>query len=299
MAQPANPRTAPNRAAMRNQIPKPVNVPFESIYKKDEAGAVVPIVGYYDLIALKHNPTVSDETLKKITPALQEWLADVDRLAIDNLDFVEELKGGLIDKVKLQDAAQLRKVSEMMQMLMAAGSASRTLNEMGLLDQQQAGVNQQIINDYQQALMNSVRPAGVNQQDLPKEKQEEMASQVSRLLYRMSSNDTFVAHDRLLLAASSRLKEILGGMTLSGDGKSKAEGLMGAVASASSEADKVRTTSDVLKVLTFKERQDVLRKAAELRGMVDPWAGTPARPANISANNSPAGAAPAAAAGGR
>jgi hypothetical protein len=284
LAQPANPRVPPGRAALRNQIPRPVNVPFEPIYKKDEAGKVAPLVGHYDLIALKNNPTVSDETLAKITPALRDWLSEVDRITIDNLDFIEELKGGLIDNVQVVDAVQLRKVTEMMQQLMSAGAAARTLNELGLLDQQQAGVNQQIINDYQQALMNQVRPAGANQQQLPKAQQEEMAAEVNRLLYRFSANDTFVAHDRLLVAAAPKLKQVLAGVKLSGEAKTKAEATLPAAASATSDAEKIAAVQGVLRPLSFAQRQDVLRQVAQLRGPVDPWAGTPDRPANIPAN---------------
>ena len=287
VAQPS-PRTAPGRANLRNQLPKPVNVPFEPMWKKDEQGKVLPIDGHYDLHALRNNPTVSDETLAKCESGIREWLAEVDRVTIDNLDFLEKLEGGLLDNFKLSDAGQIRVISEMMQQLMSAGNANRFLNEKGLLDMQQIGVSQQIINDYQQQRMQEVRPAGVNQQSLPKEEQEKMAADVSRLLYRMSANDTFVAYHRLINEASTKLGGVIDGLDAPADAKAKAQAAFSEVSKAGDAPAKASATKAALAALPFDARRSALEKIAASRGSWDVWQGLPARPANITANQRPA-----------
>jgi hypothetical protein len=286
LAQP-NPR-ATGRPGMRPPAPKPVNVPFEPMWKKDEQGKIIPLTGHYDLLALRNNPTVSDETLAKCEPAIREWLAEVDRVTIDNLDFVEKLQGGMLENFKLGEGNQIREVSEMMQQLMSAAGANRFLNEKGLLDTQQIGVSQQIINDYQQQRMNEIRPTSVNQQNLPKEEQEAMASEVSRLLYRMSANDVFVAYDRLIADAGKNLGSVLGGMNLSADVKSKAESAWAGVAQAGDAAGKAKATKATLAALSFDQRREAFEKLSSMRGPGDLWAGMPARPANLPANARPA-----------
>jgi hypothetical protein len=106
--------------------------PFDRMAKLGPDGKVIRLEGILDIMALPRNALIDDAARAKIRPLVQAWIADVDQLAIDNLDFVEKIAppdGGvsIIDTVDVNDNKKLLYVAQMMNQLMAAGPLSAHL----------------------------------------------------------------------------------------------------------------------------------------------------------------------------
>src|SRR5687768_1476502 len=60
--------------------------PFDRLAKLGPDGKVIRIEGVLDIMAIPRNTLIDQATREKIRPLVKNWVADVDQLAIDNLD---------------------------------------------------------------------------------------------------------------------------------------------------------------------------------------------------------------------
>ncbi len=292
------------------QMPVAVNPPFTRLAELGPDGKIIRVDGNLDLLAMPRNTFVDQACRDRVRPIVKAWMADVDQLTIDNLDFLEKIEPpnggpGVIDNVNINDQATLHAVAQMMTMLMAAGPLSNHLEMKEGFNREQSQRNQEIVSDYLQQVMNEImKEAGVPNaqgQELNEEQKLAQVNSVSRFLYHISCRDTIDAYHRQLADAAPVMDKAVASLGLSADQSAKLKDLVAACKSAGTVQEKRKASRAVLDALTFDQRRAVLTKALEINGPCDPLAtmgppippppnaGTPAAPAAPAASsNGPA-----------
>ncbi len=255
---------------------------FESLVKKGPDGKVVRIEGVMDIIAFGRNKLIDAKTIETIKPAVLNWMADVDQLAIDNLDFVEKLdaeegKKGLLDEVNVEDKVQLTQMSQMMNQLMSAGPLTAHLETKGLLTREQSALNQQITGDYLQQCMNEIQgeapPAEMagNEAGIKTWRVNKLTS----FLYALSCKDPIASYRRMQLDAAANIDAVIKAMDFKGDQASQIGSGVAAVKAAKTKAEQRTAVRNLMKTLKFEQRRDFLIRTREVAPvkdpMVNPW----------------------------
>jgi hypothetical protein len=285
-----------------------VQPPFDRLAKLGPDGKIVRIEGILDILAIPRNAYVDTATRERIRPLVQTWMAEVDQLTIDNLDFLEKIMPpdgtpGVIESVNINDTQKLHYVAQMMTQLMSAGPLSNHLEQVGGFNRDQAQRNQEIVSDYLQQVMNEI----MAENGVPNDKSKAPTSEadkvkqvnaVSRFLYYISCRDATDSYLRQLAAAAPLMDKVVASLQLTAEQKDKVKAPLAACAAATANADKRKATRALLDQLTFDQRRAALAKARELAGPYDPLAGLPPQgsfpaPAQTNAPKAPSGASPA------
>jgi hypothetical protein len=218
---------------------------------------------------------------------VSNWMAEVDQLAIDNLDFLEMIERpdgqpGVIEKLELNDNQNVHRVAQMMTQLMSTGPLSNHLEQLGGLNREQSQRNQEIVSDYLQQVMNEIMAAGgtPNVQGVTPQTEEDKVKQVnlvSRFLYGISCRDTLDSYRRQLASSAAVMDKAVASLDLPAAAKAKVDPLLPACKSASDTVAKRKAARAVLDQLEFDQRRAALNKARELAGQYDPLADLPAQ----------------------
>lgn len=270
--QPAQPAAQPAQAPAAR--PAPAAPGFHSLVTRDDKGAAKVLNEPLDVLAIGNNHLITAEDRKRISKATAAWFENVDQLAIDNLDFMEAIEPldgspGLLQKLDLNDPKQIHKLSVIMTQLMAAGTLTSELQNQGVITSQQAGVNMQIVTDYQQVKMNEMVASTGGQQNLTPEQQAEQTRQITAFLYGMTCRDTLESYRRLMAEAGPVADKAVAELKLPAD-----LAPLAAQAKAATDNDARRAAvRALLAKLDFGQRQAFLRKTRELNPPVDPLAG--------------------------
>jgi hypothetical protein len=282
-AQPESPvvlRQVPTRQPISANLP-----PFESLVVRGEDGKVIRIDAQLDLLALQRNTLVDDATRERIRPILREWLADLDQLVIDNLDFIERIdppdgSPGVIKSIDLNDHATVQPVATMMNQLISAGPLTAHLQTRGALTREQHDLNQRIISDYLQAVMNEVlaehnlQPGG--QQPRSEEERTLQVNTVSRHLYGLSSRDAMAAYYRQLADAAPYAEQIVAVTGLPSETSQRLRPHVEQARNAQTELERRSAVRELLNHLSFEERREFLQRALEVVPEQDLLAPNPA-----------------------
>jgi hypothetical protein len=275
---------------MKGEGPQAVQMPptpqmpaFETLAKKGPDGKIVALETVSDIAAFERNKLIPAAALDSIKPAILNWLADVDQLAIDNIDFMEQLdpedgKKGMIDKVNVEDKVLLTQMAQMMTQLMSAGPLTAHLESKGVLTREQAALNQQITSDYLQQRMNEIQAQETPPEAAgnPEAAKNWKVNNLTKFLYALSCNDSVVSYRRMLSDSAAHIDAIVGGLGLSGEAAAKVAKEIPAVKAAKSKVDQRKAVRKVMNHLTFEQRRQFLTKARELAPVKDPI------PANVS-----------------
>jgi hypothetical protein len=257
----------------RQVAPQPTPLPsFESLVVRGAENKVIRLEGHLDLIAMNRNVLIDDATRQRIRPILNEWLADLDQLVIDNLDFLEALEPpdgspGALTKIDLNDQTTIQPVAVMMNQLISAGPLTQHLQTRGALTREQAELNQRIINDYQQHVMNEVL---AENQVVPGQEPQDGAHRnrqvnvVSQHLYGLSARDAMTSYHRQLSAAAPFAEQIVSVTELAPETTAQLEPYVAAARNAPTDLDRRRTVRTLLNHLTFDERREFLQRAMEV-----------------------------------
>lgn len=274
------------------QPAQPQMPPFDRMAKLGPDGKVIKLEGVLDILAIPRNNLIDAATRERIRPYVQNWLAEVDQLAIDNLDFIEKIAppeggSGVIDEVNINDNKKLLYVAQMMNQLMAAGPLSAHLEVKEALTRDQAQLNQQIVSDYLQQLMNQVMadngvPNQIDQKPQTEEQKLKQVNAVSRFLYELSCRDTMTAYYRMLKDAAPVMEKVVEQMNLSADQVAKIKPLLPKAKSAMLPKDKQQATREILNQMTFDQRREALQKARELAPPYDPISQLPPQQASVA-----------------
>jgi hypothetical protein len=270
-------RQANPQAAQQAALP-----PFESMVVRGPDGKVKRIEAQLDLLALHRNVLVDDATRERIRPVLHEWIADLDQLVIDNLDFLERVlppdgSTGVIDQIDLNNAATVQPVAQMMNQLIAAGPLTAHLQSKGVLTREQSDLNQRIISDYLQQVMNEVLaanqvPAAQGAQPQNQEERNRQVNTVSRHLYALSARDAISSYYRQMESAAPHAEQIVAATELGSEVAQKVRPLVAEAKSAQTDLERRRSVRMILNELTFDQRREFLQRAKEIVPERDPLA---------------------------
>ncbi len=255
--QPPNQPQAPGQDANR--------VKYEPLAGRDENGKTKRIDGILDIYSLHRNPTIDEATWQKITPVLVEWMGDMDWAVIDNLDFVEKLDGGMLDRVEIMDMNNNRMIMEMMMQFLSIGPATTTMDTKGALTKFQAQVNTNIGNEYLQRLLDEERQAAQERaKALPEAEREAfVVNGTSRFIFDLMWRDANASYIRQLDEAAPNVDAIIDQLSLSGDTASNAMDAARKVKAAAPGEARRRAMKETLALMPFDKRQEFLKKARE------------------------------------
>lgn len=266
------------------KVPPPPQFPaFDSLAKKGPDGKILPIETVSDIAAFERNKLITPAVLESAKPVILNWLADVDQLAIDNLDFLEQLdpedgKKGILDSVNVENKIQLTQMAQMMTQLMSAGPLTAHLESKGVLTREQSGLNQQITSDYLQQRMNEIQaeqvpPELAGQAEAAKNWK---VNNLTKFLYSLSCNDSVVSYRRMQADAAMNIDALVKSLGLNGDLASKVAGEVAGIKGSKNRADQRKAVRKLMNHLNFEQRRQFLTKARELAPVKDPV------PANLS-----------------
>ncbi len=277
------PQQAPPTAQPLNTAPAavaPVAPQFESLAKKGPNGKIVRLEGVVDILAFENNKLIDQPTREKCKPFILAWLADVDQLMIDNLDFVLKIEPadgqpGLLDNIDVDDHVKLQQMSQMMSQLMSAGPLSNHLELKGALTRDQSGLNQQITSDYLQQTMNEImaenpeKPDGAG--DAEKAKKDRI-NNLTRFLYALSCKDPISSYHRIAADSAANIDTVVASLKLEGEQAKAAAAMVPAIKAAKSKTDKFNAVRKLIGILKFDQQRAFLTKAQELAPVTDPLA---------------------------
>src|SRR5262245_37645658 len=126
--------------------------PYESLVKRDAQNKVIRIDGCLEALAFQRNPLIDDGARERAKAAIQEWTADVNQLAIDNLDFIEKIDAGLIQTADPMDVQRMKMLQSVSSQLSSAGSLSMRLNQRQAIESRPMQLCMQMANEYIQAI---------------------------------------------------------------------------------------------------------------------------------------------------
>lgn len=264
---------------------------FEPLAKKGPDGKVIRLEGVVDIQAFKNNKLMDDATRERVKPAILLWLADVDQLAIDNLDFMEKIesadgKPAMLDHIDVDDHVQLQQMSQMMSQLMSAGPLSNHLETKGVLTHEQSVLNQRITSDYLQQCMNEIMgdfpdPEPLDESKMNDAEKAERAKKVetqkkakinalTKFLYGLSCKDSISSYHRLMADAAPNIDTIVSGLSLKGEQASKVQQQIPSVKAAKTKTEQKAAVRKLMNELNFDQRRELLTKAQELAPVKDP-----------------------------
>ncbi|MEQ8316577.1 MAG: hypothetical protein RIE77_11940 [Phycisphaerales bacterium] len=158
--------------------PQPAQPEFENIFTTGEDGMPVPPSTWLDIAALPVNPTIPADLQERVEEGVRAWLADVQRLVIENPDLALEAAQGLFDGITIEARAELAHASEVMKALGSVTNLSSYLVTEGVLSNDQGETNRRIVQQYvrarSEALSNQVM------QMSPDEQQQQMQLLMAR-----------------------------------------------------------------------------------------------------------------------
>lgn len=264
--------------------PQPTRIPpYESLVERDAAGRVVRLAGCLDALALQRNPFMDEEARQRIAPHVKEWTADVNQLAIDNVDLIERIDRGLLERWDPADPKTVKLVQQISAILGSAGSLTDRLLNARAIEPLAGQVNRQIANEYIQAVameISSTRP------DKPNPSQAELSEQfrlnglaLNRWNLSMAMRDVRAQYRRILVDSAATLDPVLESLSLSSEDKARLASKIQAVKAAASETDRLVAVRALLDDLTFDQRRAYLAKAVELGAAPDPFTPAPEFPA--------------------
>jgi len=256
--------------------PLPAGTPsFTPLTKKGPDGKWMEIDGVVDARALVANPLVDDAARAKMKGVVEEWAADVNQLAIDNLDFLEKIDNeGLIEKMDFNDTSQVRYMAQILVPLTSAGPLTARLQNKNAVTTEQGSLNGIISNDYLEKIFqevmggNTVDPLRVD--DAP-EKQQEKIDRINRLthfLYYTTCRDARESYHQILEDVAPMADQVL--QSVDPSAASKAGAAIASAKSATTGAEKQKRVADLIKPLSFEQRRAFLQKAVEMGANKNP-----------------------------
>ncbi len=247
-------------------------VKFDSLVQLDANGKVIPLEGVIDICSLHRNPTIDNATWQKVTPVLVEWMSDVDRSVIDNLDFVEALDGGVLENTDVMDMNNNRKIMEMMMQFLSIGPATTTMEQRGALSRTQALVNTNIGNDYLQKMLDQTRQeAQARAESLPDDQKEaHVVNSTSKFIFTLMWRDAQQSYARQLDEAAPNLDKLINSLTLAPEVATQAKDAARKVKAASAGESRRRAMKETLALIPFDKRRELLTKARDLAPPFNP-----------------------------
>lgn len=264
--QPATPPADPN-ALQPPQIVKPTpprNLPqldHKPIVNKGPDGKVIRLTRPIQEVALECNAAIDDATRETITAYLPHRRAEIDRIVVENIDIVERIDSGELERLEHRDAREMiRQLSELTKPLRAEKDFSVLLKDNGYITLEMYRYTQQIMQQYAVAVRNEMMEA------LPKDAtSEQKALTLGVTSFKDRIDEALLAYPKILVEAAGSLDKTLPAVKLDDVVRKSAEAAAKEVAAASDAPSKEAGMRKLLALLPIEQRRELLRKTLELR----------------------------------
>lgn len=255
-ARPASPGPMVDRPAPPKATETLPDLPFEKFWLDGE-GKLKTLTEPADYAAVRVNPMLDDAARAKIMPVLEERRARLEKSIVENLDLIEAVDGGLLDRINLADRA-----SDDMKLLNASIKALRLkplttdIKERGIASAQAMKFHDKIVTEYTKVLMD---PNMKKQAD--KEAKREAVGKIGNML-KVAWDESTHAYHGLLNETVSRFGEVAGKAGLAGEGLSALEK---AFKGLPSDGGRIQAIKDAMGTLAMDQRRALLRATLETR----------------------------------
>ena len=273
-AQPKKPELTPSQRMI--SVPSGKQVIFETMARTGPDGKVIRLDMPLDLASLQRNPLMDEAARQKARPVVKEWMADVERIAIDNLDFLERIepadgKPGVIATLDSASTEQTRFVGQMLTQLGAASNLNSVLQSRGVLTPDQHNLNQHITAEYLQRIINEVAPP--TEQIKDEAQRQDRTNRYNRFLYSVSVSDVLSTYHRLMTQAADKLPELLAAVKAPDSAPLKEAAAR--AAGAADDTGRREAVRGVLSQLSFEQRQELLRESVKRSAPFEPFSQAP------------------------
>lgn len=236
---------------------------YVSLVKKDAQGRLIPLSEPADYAALKNNPTLNNEIRAKLSGILAERKATFERLVTDNIDLVEQLEGGLIERSDLTNKPELSRVTAATKPITppaAPAGLSTELRKREALTSDQARWNQKIAQEYTKEAVMAGKPIDASQGDNAS-KVQAIGPRIQAAL-RQGIEEPLWHYRNLLVDASSRIAEA---GNAAGFDTQTVKKMVSAAGKMDTTSAKIEGVKKAMEDLSVEQRKEFLRKVVELR----------------------------------
>lgn len=234
------------------------SLPYKSLAEKGPDGKLLPLTEPIYVAALRVNPTVTDDERSKIEPYLATRRQAYEQIAIDNIDFLQEIDNGLIEKLNMADSNDAKKVQKI-RALAGKGTLSAALKEAKLLSDMQIKFGDKIVKERNEAEITELKAAAGGKEGDKKA----AADVVTPHLMRQAVSESLIARRGLYLELAQKLPALAGTLGLDA---ATVDGLKKSVAAASDDAGKVAAVQGVLKGVSADQARTALKAVVAARG---------------------------------
>lgn len=261
---PAVQEMVPEQPARTAPPPLP-DLPYKSLVERDEAGNLKPLTEPLQLSALRRNPMLPAGFVDSIKPYLAERRVQLQTILVGNLDVLEEIDGGMFERVSFFDRDSTRRMLERVKPL-SHPAGPKTLGEVladrGVIDQQQRLFNDRIAREYALATV----PAF--DREAPEAERARQSSGRLIALYRQAIEEYEFLYRHATVFAAANAASVLeaAGKDASFDdaARTKAQAIAAAVNNESDAGAKLKVfKAQLLEQLTIDQRRAVIRAAFE------------------------------------
>lgn len=178
----------------------PLQFDYKTLVERDATGKIVPLKQPVHRLALERNPFISTEANMKVTAALAERDAQLERLVAANMDVILKVDDDGFAKVDAKDAKEeIRALKALADPLrLPGGDLTSALKKAGVLDDKQARANQKIVLDYTKELFTELRDAKKKPDGAPKDETRPTGMSSARMVYVMQVEETMSTYHRIL-----------------------------------------------------------------------------------------------------
>ncbi|MDX2148275.1 MAG: hypothetical protein SFZ23_12205 [Planctomycetota bacterium] len=247
-------------------------IDYKALVKYDAQGKLIPLTRPVYEAAIMNNPTIDEAKLEELKPIIEARRARYERIAIDNLDFINEIDDGLFNELNLVSGGDRTKLADLTKRLKAlAGSGTLTseLKQLKVLSNIQLRTTDKLANEFVQA--NSTRKADAakadddeaekSPEDEKAAKQAAAASNMRSLHYQIVE-EALHARRNLVMRVAANLDSVSGKAGLAGPSAATLKSV-GAKLGSLNDEQRFVAVRDAMRKLTIDEQRAVLNAAAE------------------------------------
>lgn len=250
-----NPVTPPRP---KNPPPAPLpDVPYKSLVQKGADGKVVRISEPAEYAALRNNPLVMDKERENLKDYFAQRKAAFENIVADNVDLVEKVEGGVFENIPLgtqeekkKNLGELLNVAKPLKAPSAPKPLYEDLKEKQVLTAEQAGFNQKISKEYNDALIAEMKVD---------------ATRGLALVYKASLDEPVYYHRLMKIEAAGKIDSLLPALKLEGDAAKAVQPAVAKIKAAKSDAEKEAAMNELYKGLTTDQRKALLKGVIESR----------------------------------
>lgn len=246
--QTARPRTP------REPLP---DLPYESLVKRDAAGALLPLNEPIEILALRRNPMLDDQTRARVEEVLLERRTLAEQRVLEHFDLIRQIDEGAIERTDFSNRIAAQQVVAAFEPLVAAPwvDLMRDLRGRNVLTSLQSRFNGRIVQEYLDAQLPAPDPQA------PDEEKIAWSATQLRSVYARSFDEHRVAYRALLMEIGKNLGVTAEELGLGAAGTSAAA----AFRAASADAERRTIISTFMGTLTPEQRTKLLEATIKAR----------------------------------